>query len=369
MSDAAKRRAHAGLLLVPLILALVLPGVANASQGEAAGDPEVHIRGTVYAFDNQVPIAGATIRVAELAGVSTTSGADGLYDLVVPDGTRLTPYVETAGYHGIYLQTFVTAGSDLERVNFQIPSDGIYGALAALLGVELDTAGNPAQCAIVSTFSAVGVRDLSFPDFVAFGAHGVAGATAAATPALPDPVYFNESVIPDPSRTESSEDGGVVWTEVPRGDYRVEASHATERFAEFSASCEPGRLVNANPPQGLYQLRPDETVDRKVSASVSAARFERIGRRARVLRLRFKAKEYVTVDAELTRRGKTLADTPADDGVGAFDSGKQRASLRVDGGVAAGPVKLRVTLADPAGNLKVALERLRLPRPKGAHDG
>ncbi len=369
MSDAVTRRARASLALVPLVLALVLPAAASASQGAAAREGQVHIRGTVYAFDNQVPIAGATVRVAELDGVSTTSGADGRYDLVVPDGTRVTPYVEAAGYHGIYLQTFVTMGARLKHVNFQIPSDGIYGGLAALLGVQLDAAGNPAQCAIVSTFSTVDVRDLSFPDFIAYGAHGVAGATAAGTPALPDPVYFNESVVPDPSRTESSEDGGVVWTEVPRGVYRVEASHPTQRFAAFTASCEPGRLVNANPPQGLYQLRPDEKVDRKVSASVSSVRFERTGRRARILRLRLRAKEYVTVEAELTRGGTTVADRAAADGVRAFESGKQRVSVRVGPGVAPGSVKLRVTFTDPAGNQKVARERLRLPERKGAQGG
>jgi hypothetical protein len=104
----------------------------------------------------------------------------------------------------------------------------------------------------------VNVRDLSFEDFVAYGAHGVAGATASARPALPDPIYFNESVIPDPSLTESSVDGGVLWLDVPAGVYRFRAHHPSARFASFIATCEPGRLVNANPPQGLYQLKPGE---------------------------------------------------------------------------------------------------------------
>lgn len=365
MSDALKRPTRAGIMLAASILALVLAGVAHAAAGRAADDAEVHIRGTVYAFADQVPIEGATVRVTELGGASAITGADGAYDLIVSDGTAVTPYVEAPGYHGIHLQTFVTVGHDLERVNFQIPSDGIYAGLAALLGVELDAAGNQVRCAIVSTFNTINIRNLSFPEFIAYGAHGVAGATAGATPALPDPVYFNESVIPDPSRTESSVDGGVIWTEVPPGVYRVAASHPTERFAEFTASCQPGRLINANPPQGLYQLEPGESVDRKVSASIASARFERSGRHARVLRLGVKAKEYVTVEAELVRRGKTVADTRADDGAGAFDSGKQRLSLRVGRGVDPGSVKLRVSFADSAGNVARERERLRLPKRKG----
>jgi hypothetical protein len=219
---------------------------------------KIHITGTAYAFDNQQPIAGATIRVAELPKAKATSAADGSYDLVVPAGARVTPYIEAAGFHGIYLQTFYTTHRDLPRVNFQVPSVGIYHALAALLGVELGPDDNPKQCVVVSTISTVNIRDLSFQDFIAYGAHGVAGATATAYPALAEPIYFNSSVIPDPSLTESSVDGGVLWLDVPAGVHRFSAHHPSTRFASFIATCEPGRLVNANPPQGLHELKPGE---------------------------------------------------------------------------------------------------------------
>jgi hypothetical protein len=362
MSNPSRRRAPA-LALVALVSLAFCPA-ASASSQRADSKGEVHVRGTVYAFDNQVPIEGATVRVAELPGVSAVSGPDGVYELVVPDGTRVTPYVEAAGYHGIHLQTFVTTGSDLERFNFQVPSNGIYAALAAVVGVELDADGNQVRCAIVSTFSTVNVRELSFAEFVAYGAHGVAGATAATTPALPDPIYFNEMVVPDPTQTESSVDGGVIWIEVPDGVYRVTASHPSERFAEFTATCAPGRLVNANPPQGLYQLRADEQLDVKVKAGIESARFHRPGKRSRVLKAKLRAKEYVTVEAKLKRGGKTIAKTPADEGEGAYATGKQRLRLRVKPSVDPGPVKLRVTFTDAAGNSKVERERLRLPELK-----
>jgi hypothetical protein len=361
----AVRDRSATISLLALVAALVCATAAMGAPDRGAPDRDVHIRGTVYAFNAPDPIAGATVRVAELDGVVATTASDGSYDLAVPDGTRVTPYVEADGFHGIHLQTFTTQGTNIERANFQIPSDPVYGGLAALLGVELDEAGNQVNCAIVSTFSTVDVRDLSFADFTAFGAHGVGGATASTDPALPSPIYFNENVIPDPSRTESSEDGGVIWIEVPPGTYRVSASHPSERFAEFTASCEPGRLVNANPPQGLYQLRSDEVVNAKVKASIDKARFEARGRRGRVLRVRLRAKEYVTAQAKLTRGEKTLDRTPADEGIGAFEDGKQRASLEVRPGVDPGPVKLRVTFTDTAGNEKVSRERLHLPRKRG----
>jgi hypothetical protein len=359
MSRPPRRRALAAL--APLLAAFALCAPAGAAPSRADSKGDVHVRGTVYAFDDQDPIAGARVRVVELPAASAVSGPDGAYDLVVPDGTRVTPYVEAAGYHGIHLQTFVTAGNDLERFNFQVPSDGIYAALAALVGVELDAGGNQVRCAIVSTFSTANVRDLGFADFVAYGAHGVAGATATTTPPLPDPIYFNESVVPDPTQTESSIDGGVLWTEVPDGVYRVAASHPSERFAEFAATCTPGRLVNANPPQGLYQLRPGEQLDERVAAAIKSARFHRPGRRSRVVKAKLRAKEYVTIEAELRRGGKTLATTPPDEGEGAYATGKQRLKLRVKPGVDPGPVKLRVTFTDAAGNVEVDRKRLHLP--------
>jgi hypothetical protein len=130
----------------------------------------------------------------------------------------------------------------------------VYKALAVLLDVPLDASGNPVQCAIVSTFNTRNVRDLSYQGFIAYGAHGVAGATASGSPALPKPVYFNKDVIPDRSQRVSSVDGGVVWTRVPAGVYTITAHSSTTRFASFVATCRPGRIVNANPPWGLHEL-------------------------------------------------------------------------------------------------------------------
>ncbi|HSD78924.1 MAG TPA: hypothetical protein VLA98_16020 [Solirubrobacteraceae bacterium] len=228
-----------------------------AGTAAAAKRSVVHLRGTAYEFNNvRVLLAGARIRVAELPRLGATVRADGTYDLAVPDRADVTPYIDAAGHHRIYLQTFRTAGENLRNVNFQTPSDPVYRALAALLAVPLDPAGELAQCAIVSTFSTRWVRDLGFRGFIGFGAHGVAGATASARPALPPPVYFNEQVVPDPAQASSSEDGGVIWTGVPAGVYRISARHPRTRFASFRATCEPGRIVNANPPWGLHELAP-----------------------------------------------------------------------------------------------------------------
>lgn len=262
-----------------LLLGAVALGAPLAVAGAAGPRPVVHIRGTAYEFNNvHVMLGGATIRVAESPKLHATVRADGTYDLVVPDRARVTPFITAAGHHTIYLQTFTTAGENLDNANFQTPSDGVYRALAALLNVPLNAAGNPAQCAIVSTFSTKNVRDLSFAGFIAYGAHGVAGATASARPALPRPTYFSQNVIPDPAQPASSKDGGVIWTRVPSGPYVVAGHSPSTRFARFTASCRPGRIINANPPWGLHELAGPNPA--RVSAS-----FRERGGRTRVISL------------------------------------------------------------------------------------
>ncbi|MFN8160125.1 MAG: carboxypeptidase-like regulatory domain-containing protein [Solirubrobacterales bacterium] len=344
------------IALGAVLIFLALPAAAGASHGRG-GDRKVHITGTVYAFDNQAPIAGAKIRVAELPGAKATSAANGSYDLTVPDGARITPYVEATGFHGIYLQTFVTAGRNLRRVNFQVPSVGIYHGLALLLGVKLNADDNPARCVIVSTFSTVNVRDLSFPDFVAYGAHGVAGATASASPALTDPIYFNASVIPDKSLTESSVDGGVIWLNVPRGVYRLTAHHPSARFARFTATCVPGRLVNANPPQGLYQLKKGERLDNRVGASIDAIGVDSGETGPVRVRVGVRASEYVLPQAELLAGGRTVARAAA----ARYSPGHRSLLLRVGRARAHGSLRLRLTLGDAAGNTRVIQRSVQVP--------
>jgi hypothetical protein len=238
-----------------IVRAALVAGAFLALAAPAGAASTVHLRGTAYSFnDTKTRLEGGQIRVAEFPKLSATVRADGSYDLVVPDRAKVTPYVVAPGWHTIYVQTFRTDGEDLENVNFQTPTDAIYRGLAALLGVRLDANGELEKCAIVSTFSTKNVRDLGFEEFRAYGAHGVAGATAFARPDLGKPIYFNEQVLPDRTRTESSVDGGVIWTEVPSGVYTVRAKHASTRFAPFVATCKPGRVVNANPPWGLHEL-------------------------------------------------------------------------------------------------------------------
>jgi len=210
----------------------------------------VTLTGHVYAFNTPTPVAGARISVAELPEIVTTTDAQGVYVLTVPDGKQVTPFVTADTFHTMHLQTFTMAGKNLQHVNFQTPDNGIYDMLAQIVGVDPKSP----VCHIVSTVSTKDIQGLSFEAFTKFGAHGVAGATASASPTLPPPIYFNKSVVPDAKQVGTSEDGGVLWINVPAGVYSISATHPTRQFASFTATCEAGRLVNANPPWGLHEL-------------------------------------------------------------------------------------------------------------------
>ena len=182
-------------------------GGAHARGADRAGPagsakPTVTISGRAYVFNHSdTGIAGATIRVRELPGVSAITDANGDYELEVPDETTVTPYIEPpAGYHQIDLQTFHTRGKAIENANFQTPADAEYNGLAALLSVPLGPDGRPEQCVIVTTASARNVRGVDFETFQARTPHGVAGATARAEPALPAADLLQRERDPGPRR-------------------------------------------------------------------------------------------------------------------------------------------------------------------------
>jgi len=239
------------------------PGAAGATAGQA------HIRGTAYEFygggSASAPglMAGSIVRVDEYPNISATVQGDGTYDLVVPArAKKVTPYVIAAGYYPIALQTFTMAGKDLAHVNFQTPTDSVSNYLMMLLNATpvdpLAAAWRVKDCVIVSTFNVKAVRNFDYYTFSHFGSHGIAQATAKASPKLSGlsaPVYFNDHTIPDRKQKSSSVDGGVIFTHVPAGVYTLTGSHKTDKFATFKATCKPGRVVNASPPWGFYQTK------------------------------------------------------------------------------------------------------------------
>ncbi len=357
---------------------IALAGVASAGPAASAAKKKVAISGHAYVFNHsETAIPGATIRVRELPGTSAITDANGDYVVEVPDDTNVTPYIEPPpGYNQIDLQTFHTRGKPIENANFQTPADAEYNGLAAVLSVPFGPDGRPEQCVIVTTASARNVRGVDFETFRERTPHGVAGATAHAKPALPEAVYFNDNVIPDRSRTETSGDGGIVWTEVPTGVYRViTESPSTKapqqrrgsatpplRFASFLATCEPGRVVNANPPWGAYELSPGE---KPLGAGVVAGEVVRVGRGTkngfRLVIVAVRTAEPLKAKLTLRQGGEPVSGPRTT----TFRPSSDKIPLRVSPAADAGPAKLSVKLTDAAGDSVTERFALRLPPPPG----
>src|SRR6185295_12906549 len=75
-------------------------------------------------------------------------------------------------------------------------------------------------------------------------------------------------------------------------------------FASFLATCEPGRIVNANPPWGAYELSPGE---KPLGAGVAVGSIEKVkavrrGKR-RLVSLRIDSAEPLRVRATLRQDG------------------------------------------------------------------
>lgn len=66
--------------------------------------------------------------------------------------------------------------------------------------------------------------------------------------------YLERGVIlPDRRLTQTTRDGGVLWLNVPPGEY-VLTAHKGVRFTQARFRCRAGVLVNASPPWGLQAL-------------------------------------------------------------------------------------------------------------------
>lgn len=239
--------------------ATTAPATTPATSAPATTVPAVaRMRGTAYTFNTPDPIAGATVRVEEFPDVSAVTAADGSYELELPAGATVTPYIEAAGHGGIHVQQFTLDadhdGTEVDGVNFQTPSEPIYDALRGLIAGFVGRDPFEGGCVIVTTVGDARMVGMPFSEFIEFHPHGVEGATVQLDPPAREPIYFNADVVPDINQLTSSNDGGVLFANVPPGTYTLSATHPTVDFVTVPVRCEQGWVVNANPVHGLHAI-------------------------------------------------------------------------------------------------------------------
>lgn len=237
--------------LVPLLLLCSLAAAAGCGDsGGGSSTATASVSGDAIPFNGQDRrIEGATISILELPDKRMVTGADGHFQFDgIPVGSEVSLVLEHPDYHLEQTGTHVVPPEGLERITFQGVTNDVYAALAALLGITPDETG---ACQMPTTVTRIG-KSLYDP-----GAHGEAGATVTIDPPLPaehGPIYFNSRVLPDRSLTETSDDGGVLYIQVPPGEYVMTATKPGAEFRQVKFKCRAGVLVNASPPWGLQRI-------------------------------------------------------------------------------------------------------------------
>jgi len=260
-----------GLKWISLALlggAMTFAGCGDSSPSGTGGQT-VSFSGIAWSF--QLPglpygrISGATVSILEMPELETTTNVDGEFTIEgLPVGSQATLVLEHENHPLTYTKTHTVPETDLDDLTFQIPTNLLFGLIA------------DGKCQIVSTFTRFG-KTIGSP-----GHHGEPGAVLSIAPANnaeAGPIYFGDDVIPDPSRTYSSLDGGVLLVNVEPGDYTLSAScvqDPTDLMAEYPPEdndgeslrcqtedvqfesilmkCQPGVFLNASPSYGLQAL-------------------------------------------------------------------------------------------------------------------
>ena len=191
-------------------------------------------------------VVGAKVSVLEHPEISVVTGDDAHFQLdgLVP-GSEATLVMEHPTFHTTQTATFVVGPQGIDPFTIQAVPTKLFQALSAVIQTPLQ---EDKYCAIAATVTRLG------GSLYANLRQGEVGATVTLTPPVPaasGPIYFNEFVIPDPMATVTSKDGGVVFINVPPGDYTLSAQKPNVTFRPIKLKCSAGMIVNGGPPLGV----------------------------------------------------------------------------------------------------------------------
>lgn len=238
------------VIVAVLVTACGDPADPTASWLPNDGPPAM-ITGHAFVFgpnSTGLTLGGATVSVTESPNVTATVATDGTFTIEAPSGGPATFSVAQEGFFPNQSATLDITSDGIAMLGFQIPTHDTVDLLATLVRVTVD----PTRCQISTTVSRAGTEPYGGD------ALGVEGATVTIDPPLPassGPIYFAYGTVPFPDRalTATSIDGGVVFTNVPVGEYTLSAAKDGLTFSTVDVRCRAGVLVNAAPPHGIQQ--------------------------------------------------------------------------------------------------------------------
>lgn len=228
-------------------------GSANGKPGKCKADcgvpAQVSVEGDVLAFLTEVPgprIEGATVSVVERPELSVVTGPDAHFKIDgLDEGSQLTLQVEHPDLYPSRSSTITLGPEGATAFSLQVVPNSLFKAIEVLVPEPVEMKDH---CAIASTVARFGG---SLYVRLRQGMPGVEVSLDPPVPAESGPLYFNADVIPDPAQPSTSIDGGILFYNVPLGDYTLSASRDGAVFNSVRFKCEAGFVINGGPPIGL----------------------------------------------------------------------------------------------------------------------
>ncbi len=242
---ARRRRTNGCGSTAAALLAAAL--AAGCADDDESGPPTAWVQGHAFAYGEgpSARLADADVWVLERPSLRVVTDGDGGFRFNgLEVGSRLTLVVQHPDYEATQTGSLTLGPTAAEDVTVQALSHADAESLLSRLGETLD----PTKCQVLTTASR---SDGSLYDD---GPIGEPGATVTIDPSWQEnegPVYFDETGAPDLDRDNSSEHGGVLFIQVPPGEYVVRAQKGDTAFSEVEVKCRAGLLVNAAPPWAL----------------------------------------------------------------------------------------------------------------------
>ena len=229
-------------------------GEANGSPGRCRADcsgvpAQVTVEGDVLAFMSEVQgarISGATVSILERPDLSVVTGDDAHFRFEgLDEGSDVTLVVEHPDFKTTQSATVRLGSNGVHPFSIQVVPTTIFTLLSGLVPLPLE---EDQHCVIATTVARMGG---SLYVYLRQGAEGAAVTLDPPVPAESGPIYFDESVLPDPEQASTSIDGGVLFYRVTPGDYVMTATREGTVFNDVRFQCRAGLVVNAGPPLGL----------------------------------------------------------------------------------------------------------------------
>ncbi|MGQ3889999.1 carboxypeptidase regulatory-like domain-containing protein [Legionella sp. CNM-1927-20] len=216
------------------------------------------VSGFARSFISGNPISNATITVLEnrqLRFQTDLAGKFGPFEWSIGEPITLVfekPGTFWSGYKTTQTPTIIVPpdginnSNFLNNISFQVPSNMAYKFFSLAMGVKEDVKASQ----ITATITPPNTTLDDIPQ-------GIAGVSVTLSPEIKTkPFYFG--IFPVIHKTNpfsknlnvTSLDGGVAFTNVPPGDYIMEAKKDNITFSKVMFKARPGILVNASPPQG-----------------------------------------------------------------------------------------------------------------------